>query len=266
MSLSSPATPTIRPRRNTLLPLFVILIAAALIGFVIWQNAADDAPESTQDAVGQDTAEPDAPGPDSQAEGPVAVPEGGAEPEQEDMSDIERRDPDDLLSLGPADAPVAMVMFSDAQCPFCATWHEQTLPTMMEYVDAGELRIEWRDVNVFGEASERAARATYAAAMQDEFMEYQGLLFAGGETRPEAGLTEQGLVDLAEQVGLDTAQFQEDMNSPEVSEQIASNAQEGLDIGAYSTPAFIVAGEPIIGAQPTEVFVSAVDDALAEGN
>lgn len=250
-------TPTVQKpsrRKKAVLPLVVIIIAAALIAFVL-----SDASESPQNTADQGAPEEGTP-----AEGPVEVPEGGAEPEAEDMSDIERRDPDDLLAVGPVDAPVAIVMFSDAQCPFCATWYDQTLPTMMEYVEDGDLRIEWRDVNVFGEASERAARATYAAAMQDRFMEYHGLLFKGGETLPESGLTDAGLVDLAEQVGLDTAQFEEDMNSPAVAEQIAANAQEGLDIGAYSTPAFIVSGEPIVGAQPTEVFVSAVDDALAE--
>lgn len=255
-------TPTVQKpsrRKKAVLPLVVIIIAAALIAFVLWQTIDSDASESPQNTADQGAPEEGTP-----AEGPVEVPEGGAEPEAEDMSDIERRDPDDLLAVGPVDAPVAIVMFSDAQCPFCATWYDQTLPTMMEYVEDGDLRIEWRDVNVFGEASERAARATYAAAMQDRFMEYHGLLFKDGETLPESGLTEEGLVDLAEQVGLDTAQFEEDMNSPAVAEQITANAQEGLDIGAYSTPAFIVAGEPIVGAQPTEVFVSAVDDALAQ--
>ncbi len=246
-------------RFSPIFPVIVIIVAAALIAFVVWQNTGDDAADSTQTAVEQES-----PDEGVQPEGPVAVPEGGAEPQQQDMSDIERRDSEDPLAVGPVDAPVAIVMFSDAQCPFCAAWHDQTLPTMMEYVEAGELRIEWRDVNVFGEASERAARATYAAAMQDKFMEYQGLLFDGGETLPESDLTEDGLVDLAEQVGLDTAEFEKDMDSPEVAEQVEANAQEGLDIGAYSTPAFIVAGEPIIGAQPTEVFVSAVDDALAQ--
>lgn len=249
-------TPT---RFSPILPVIVIVVAAALIAFVVWQNVGSDSADSAQNSAEQGWPEENA-----DPEGPVAVPEGGAQPEQEDMSDIERRNPEDLLAVGPEDAPVAIVMFSDAQCPFCATWHEQTLPTMMEYVEAGEMRIEWRDVNVFGEASERAARATYAAAMQDEFMAYHGLLYEGGETLPESQLTEDGLVELADQVGLDTAQFIEDMNSPEVAEQIAANAQEGLDIGAYSTPAFIVAGEPIVGAQPTEVFVSAVDEALAE--
>lgn len=65
---------------------------------------------------------------------------------------------------------------------------------------------------------------------------------------------------------LDIAQFEEDMNSAEVADQINANAEEGLAIGAYSTPAFIVAGEPIVGAQPTDVFVTAVDDALAEND
>lgn len=264
MSHPSPAEPKTRSWKSTGLPLFVILVAAALIGFVIWQSTEDSAPESAQNAVEQGSADPS--GVEGSAEAPVAVPEGGAQPDQADLSDIERRDPEDLLAVGPADAPVAMVMFTDFQCPFCATWHDQTLPELMPHVEAGDLRIEWRDVNVFGEASERAARASYAAAMQDEFMSYHERLFPDGETLPEAQLTEESLVALADEVGLGAAQFQQDMNSAEVAEQIASNAQEGLDIGAYSTPAFILAGEPIVGAQPTEVFLSAVDDALAEEN
>lgn len=264
MSHPSPAEPKTRSRKNTLLPLIVIIVAAALIAFVVWQSTGDDSAESAQNTAEQDAVEG---GSESgEADAPVAVPEGGAQPEQSDMSDVERRDPADLLAVGPADAPVAMVMFTDFQCPFCATWHEQTLPELMPYVEAGDLRIEWRDVNVFGEASERAARAAYAAAMQDEFMSYHKLLFPDGEILAADQLTDEGLVAVAEQVDLDVAQFQQDMNSDETAEQIAVNAQEGLDIGAYSTPAFILAGEPIVGAQPTEIFLSAVDDALVEEN
>lgn len=253
-------------RVSAVLPIVVIIVAAALTAFVVWQAIGEDSAQQTTDTAEQPQGAGAADGGDSETDGPVTVPEGGAEPEQPDMSDIERRDPEDLLAVGPADAPVAIVMFTDFQCPFCATWHEETLPTMMDYVEAGELRIEWRDVNVFGEASERAARASYAAALQDEFLSYHELLFPDGETLSESELSQEGLTALAQQVDLDIAQFEEDMNSAEVADQINANAEEGLAIGAYSTPAFIVAGEPIVGAQPTDVFVTAVDDALAEND
>ncbi|WP_225973058.1 DsbA family protein [Nesterenkonia natronophila] len=248
-------------RIGTVLPVVVIVIAAALTAFVIWQASSDDSPDQSVESADETQAE-DGP----EGDGPVTVPEGGVEPEQPDLSDIERRAPEDLLAVGPAEAPVALVMFSDFQCPFCATWHEETLPTMMDYVEAGDLRIEWRDVNVFGDASERAARASYAAALQGQFLRYHELLFPNGETLSEAQLSEESLIELAQQLDMDVDQFEEDLKSAEVADQISANAEEGLSIGAYSTPTFIVAGEPIVGAQPTEVFISAVDDALADAD
>lgn len=82
--------------------------------------------------------------------------------------------------------------------------------------------------------------------------------------RSGQGLSEESLVELAGQIGLDTEQFAADMNSEQVAETIAENAQQGIDLGAMSTPAFIIGGTPTAGAQPTEVFTELVDQALAE--
>lgn len=185
------------------------------------------------------------------------------EADQIDLSHIERRDSEDPLSVGSVDAPVAMVVFSDYQCPYCASWSHETLPSMMEYVENNQLRIEWRDLNVFGPESERASKAAYAAALQETFWEYHDALFFDAEIRDPAALSEDALVELADDLGLDTAQFARDMNSEQVQEQVLANQRLGTDLGAYSTPSFIVDGQPMVGAQPTEVFVDAVDDALA---
>lgn len=205
---------------------------------------AASADQETQDA-GQD--------PPTTVQGPV----------QPDLTDIERRDEEDVLTAGPVDAPVALVVFSDYQCPYCARWHEETLPVMMERAEAGELRIEWRDLNIFGDASERASRASYAAALQGSFWEYHDELYPDGNIRRPDELTDEALVALAGQVGLDTERFTEDMTSAQTQEQVQQNAQLGLDLGAYSTPTFVLGGQPLVGAQPTQVFVDAVDDALA---
>lgn len=187
-----------------------------------------------------------------------------AEPDEQqfDLQEIEGRDESDPLAVGDVDAPVAMVMFSDYQCPFCASWTDETLPTMMEYVDAGDLRIEWRDLNMYGDPSERAAKASYAAGLQDSLLDYQGELFEDGEKRPEDQLTEAALIDIAEGLELDVEQFTKDMNSDEVNEQVQANQQLGTGLGITSTPSFLIGGEPLVGAQPTEVFTEAVDNSL----
>ncbi|WP_146339656.1 thioredoxin domain-containing protein [Nesterenkonia sp. NBAIMH1] len=279
-------------RLSVVIPILVIVVSVALTAFVLQQAATggpaeqdpEGAAQGTELELGAQPTDADAPEADP-SEGPGAADPGAANPggedagpeaegpaagpeaeEVPDMSDVERRDPDDPLAVGPADAPAAIVMFTDFQCPFCAVWHEETLPVLMDYVEDGDLRIEWRDVNVFGEASERAARAAYAAALQDELLSYHALLFPDGETLPESQLSQDGLTELAREAGLDAAQFDEDMNSPETAEQVAQKEEEGMAIGAFSTPSFIVAGEPIAGAQPTGVFVEAVDRGLDEAD
>ena len=133
---------------------------------------------------------------------------------------------------------------------------------MMEHVETGDLRIEWRDVNVFGPASERAARASYAAALQGAFWEYHDALFAEGEKRSEADLSDDALIALAGDLGLDPERFVTDMESSATVDEIAANAQLGMDLGAHSTPVFLMGGEPLAGAQPSQVFLDAFEQAL----
>ena len=234
-------------------PAIIIAVALLLIATVVVQEVR---------APGEQ-AQPAQSSPATQPEG-TTQPEGAQTQEEVDLSDLERRDPDDLLSAGAVDAPVALVAYSDYQCPYCGQWSHETLPTMMEYVEAGQLRIEWRDVEVFGPESGRAARAAYAAALQDGFWEYHDALFPGGEHRPKTELTDEALVSLAGELGLDEAQFEQDLNSDAVVQETQRNAMEAINLGVTATPAFILGGQPILGAQPTEVFVEAMETALAE--
>lgn len=235
-----------RPARPSwIVPAAIFGVTALLVLLVVLaRTGGGAATEAGEDSIGQ---------------GPTAAVE---QPDEVDLTFAERRDADDLLAAGPVDAPVGLVIFSDYQCPYCATWSADTLPIMMERAQAGELRIEWRDVNVFGDASERASRASYAAALQGSFWEYHDELFADGVTRSERALSDGALIDLADELGLDTEQFAQDLESAQTEEQIAQNARLGLDLGAHSTPAFILGGQPILGAQPAEVFVDAFEQAL----
>ncbi|GAA1559615.1 DsbA family protein [Brevibacterium picturae] len=227
-----------------LVPLAVIVLATVLIGVVI---ANQDSPDDSATAQK----------PDSQSE-------SGSSGEEIDLSFVEHRVEDDSRALGDVDAPVTLVMFSDYQCPYCASWNAETMPTMMEYVDKGDLRIEMRDLAVFGEESERAARAAYAAGLQGKYWEFHNAMFEGGEHPPKSELDDDSLVATAQDLGLDPTKFKGDMNSVEAHDEFEANAQEGYSLGVTSTPTFVIGGKPLVGAQPTKEFVSAVDNALAE--
>lgn len=241
---------TVARRSPWLLPISIGVGVVVLIVVVFWfvlggneTESSDERDQGSSDGSVVDIVEPE-------------------DSEQIDLSHVERRDSADPLVAGEVDAPVALVVFSDYQCPYCAAWSEDTLPVMMEYVDDGDLRIEWRDLNVYGAPSERASKAAYAAGLQDKFWEFHDQMYVDGEIRPESQLTEEALIEVAQDLGLDIEQLTEDMHSDEVNEQIQANEKLGTDLGAYSTPAFLLAGEPMLGAQPTDVFVDAMDEAV----
>src|SRR5699024_12765047 len=144
---------------------------------------------------------------------------------------------------------------------YSAAWAKAALPKMLDYVGSGDLRIEWREVNVFGSASEQAAKGAYAAALQDKHWEFHNALFSDGKPRSPDALTPEALTAVAEDIGLDTDQFTTDMNSEETPEAVADNAAMGTALGAFSSPTFLLDGQPYVGAQPTAVFVDAVETA-----
>lgn len=256
------STPTDRrPASTWLVPIAILAVLVLAIVLVLNLNREPDTPAPGAGATGTaptDEAAATTPADGATEAAPTEV-QGAVQP---DLTDIERRDEADPLTAGPVDAPVALVVFSDYQCPYCAQWNHETLPVLMEAAEAGDLRIEWRDVNVFGEDSVRASKAAYAAAMQDSYWEFHHALYPEGETRDD--LSEDALVALAGDLGLDTRQFAADMASEETDAEITRNATLGLEIGAYSTPAFILGGQPIVGAQPTQVFVDAFESALSQ--
>lgn len=235
------------PSRSPLVPVLILVVTAVLIAGVFWVRQ----PPAEEIAAPARPGRPPA----------VAYPQAVALP---DLGDEEARDPEDLLAEGPFDAPVVLIVFSDAQCPYCARWSHETLPVLRGYAERGELRIEHRDVNVYGEDSQRAARATHAAAQQGAFAEYHDRLFAGGEIRGPGELTEEALIALAAELGLDVEEFTTALRSEEVAVTIAENEAQGMELGAMATPSFVLDGTPMVGAQPTAVFTAAIDEALAE--
>ncbi|TJZ46095.1 disulfide bond formation protein DsbA [Streptomyces piniterrae] len=174
-----------------------------------------------------------------------------------------RREDGDPLAVGKKDAPVVLVEYADYQCSFCGRFARETQPELVEkYVDAGTLRIEFRNFTIRGADSERAARAAWAAGRQGRFWQLHDELYA--ENRKGGDLAEDKLVDLARASGVpDIGKFRTDMKSADAERALKRDQEEGYALGVQSTPSFLINGRPVSGAQATDVFEQAIEDAAA---
>lgn len=194
-----------------------------------------------------------------QSHDPAGSPQAGGA----SADSMARRQAGDPLALGDPAAPVVMVMFADFRCPFCAKFSRDTEPELVKrFVDNGTLRIEWRDLPIFGDQSMQGARAGRAAAAQGKFWEFNRAVFAAAPERGHSDLTDDALIGFARQVGVpDVDRFAKQMRSNEFDAAINADVEQGSSIGVPSTPAFVLNGVPILGAQPTDVFIAAVNEA-----
>ncbi|MDN4175211.1 DsbA family protein [Nocardioides sp. SOB77] len=231
-------------RKSPVVPIVVAVIAALALAFVLAQGAlgGDDRGVDNAADVGASPTDPPA-----------------------GWDQLVRRVDGDPMAVGAVDAPVVIIAYSDFQCPFCGKFARETEPVLVEkYVEDGTLRIEWRDFPYLGPESTVAARGGRAAAAQDRFWEFQRAMYAN-QLPPNSGkLDEDHLMAVAKDLDLDVGRFSEDLASPVNLAAIQDDFAEGQGIGVTGTPAFIINGVPVIGAQPLEVFEQAIEKAAQE--
>jgi len=85
-----------------------------------------------------------------------------------------------------------------------------------------------------------AARAALAAGKQGKFWEMHDKLFAN-----QRSLTPENIKQFAQDIGLDTVKFEQDMNSPEVQQQINEEMQQGQKAMVGGTPSLYLNGKKV---------------------
>ena len=160
-------------------------------------------------------------------------------------------------SMGPADAPITIVEFSDFQCPYCS----RVLPTLEkvneEYGD--RVRIVFRQfplLNIHPQA-QKAAEASLCAFDQEKFWEMHDAMFAD-----QKGLGVDQLKAKAVTLGLDAAVFDECLDSNKYADQVEEDLRAGSRMGVTGTPAVFINGRFLSGAQPFEAFAAIIDKEL----
>ncbi|MEU5399831.1 DsbA family protein [Streptomyces sp. NPDC005963] len=235
-------TPSSRQARSARRPVAIgagIVAAALLLGFASYSATKPADPSGT--AAGAEV---------SADQGSFA-----------ETAKLARRDPKDQLAVGRADAPVVMIEYADFLCGYCGQFARETEPELIEkYVKSGVLRIEWRNFPIFGEESEDAARAAWAAGQQGRFWQFHIAAYAPGVK--EEGFDKKRLKRLAEEAGVpDPTRFAKDLDSEAARAAVSRDTEEAQKLGAASTPSFLINGRPISGAQPLESFTRAIETA-----
>ncbi len=161
--------------------------------------------------------------------------------------------------LGPKDAPVEIVEFSDFQCPYCGAASAMLKRLREEFGD--QVRISFRQfpITSIHPQAAKAAEASLCAAEQGEFWDMHDSLFSDQEH-----LEVDRLKARARDLGLDGEAFDSCLDSGKYAKQVQEDLKAGLRAGVDGTPAFFVNGRPFNGAVPYERLAEAIREELAE--
>jgi protein-disulfide isomerase len=161
-------------------------------------------------------------------------------------------------SRGNEKAKLAIVEFSDFQCPFC----RRVTPTLeqieREYGD--QVRVVFKHLPLpMHPKAPGAHAAAEAAHQQGKFWQMHDLIFSD-----QAAMGPEKYKEYAKQLGLDMDRFTRDMESAQVKGRIESDSQEAAKLGVTGTPSFFVNGRFLSGAQPYEAFKQLIDQELGK--
>lgn len=144
-------------------------------------------------------------------------------------------------SLGPANAPITIVEFTDYNCGYC----KHAVEWVMNQVDdrRGDIRLVVKESAVRGTNSELAAAAALAAQKQGKWREMHIALM-----RVPANAFTQEIIDtIAKSMGLDMNRFKTDMAAKDTKDRIQRSIDEYSKIGLEGTPTFFINGTYVGG-------------------
>jgi protein-disulfide isomerase len=180
-------------------------------------------------------------------------------------------------SLGPADAPIEIVEFSDYQCPYCYRWHVQVYKELLAAYP-GKIRFVYRNFPLaFHQNAFASAEAALCAGDQNAYWEMHDVLFDNyAMLNNEAGsvLDQATYNQFARDLGLDATTFETCMTSHKYQQFIIDDANYANSLppdtngeaAVGGTPTFFVNGHRLGGAYPIEYFKQIIDAELAKIN
>jgi len=169
----------------------------------------------------------------------------------------------DNPSKGPEDAAVTIVEFSDFQCPYCSRAHNTLKNQVMKEYE-GKVRLVYKNFPLsFHKWAEPAGIAGECAYNQDEeaFWKLYSFYFdKQREITPEN--IQEKTIEQLDGTKVDVAKFNDCYDNKKTADRVRADMAEGQSVGVTGTPAFLINGRFLSGAQPFPRFKAIIDDEL----
>lgn len=162
----------------------------------------------------------------------------------------------DNPTIGPKNAPITIIEFTDYQCPFCSRVRPTITQLMDDYKD--KIRYSLRDFPLsFHQFAKKAHEAAHCAGDQGKYWEYSKELWAN-----QQALQVEKLKEFAKNVKLNVKKFDECLDKGKYTKAVEDNVAYGASVGAQGTPSFFINGIFLSGAQPVAAFKKIIDNEL----
>jgi protein-disulfide isomerase len=154
----------------------------------------------------------------------------------------------DAPSLGPANAPVTLVEFSDFECPVCKSLHDALRGLLPNYP---QVRVVFKDfpleqIHPWARTAALAGRCAYQQSPA-AFWKMYDLIYDGQELISAENAYGK-MTDFAAQSGLNADAFKACMASPEAGAAVDASRANGIQLEVGSTPTIFVNGRRVVGA------------------
>jgi len=161
--------------------------------------------------------------------------------------------------LGDRNAKVAIIEYSDFECPYCLR-HQETIQRIAdEYGDKVAIVFRHFPLTSIHPQAQKAAEASECAGEQGKFWEMHDAIFADNAA---GEMSVAKWKEEAKSLGLNTSQFDSCLDGGKYATKITQDINEGSAAGVQGTPATFVNGTLVSGAVPYEQFKSAIDQML----
>ena len=148
--------------------------------------------------------------------------------------------------LGPEDAKIVIMEFSDFQCPFCGESFPTIRQITSQYPEIKYIYRDWPVEDVHPEAR-KASEAANCAHDQGKFWAYHDRLFQN-----QHSLTNSNLITYARQTGIEMQEFTECFNEGKFANEVEQDRLIGISLGVRGTPTWFINGEKVEGVIPQD--------------
>ena len=164
---------------------------------------------------------------------------------------------DGAIRVGPADAAQVITVVEDFQCPVCKRFEADAAATLADLVAGGDVAIDYRPIAILDRVSTtrystRAASAAYCVADSDpaRWVAWHDAMFERQPAEGGAGLSDDGILDIAASVGIDRAAVADCVTGNTYADYVTAKTRDGAAAGIDRTPTVLIGGTEIRNPTP----------------